>query len=113
MFFSLNNSGKLTKKANDGYVGLAVVVDAMSGFTGAAPFRSKSEAAGLTIRILKQFGKLMTLRGGKFTTDSGSEYIGVTNVKGNSFTDAVTALGLKYEALPSGRPAVHVENKNK
>lgn len=50
------------------------------------------------------------LKGGTCTTDRGSEF---NAGKPGIFQHTVTSFGLIYSALPSGRPAVHVESANK
>ena len=50
------------------------------------------------------------MKGGTCTTDRGSEF---NAGKPGIFQHTVTSFGLTYNALPSGRPAVHVESANK
>jgi hypothetical protein len=113
--FSKSDKGILSRTANGGHAGLLVIVDAMSGYVGVEPYKSRtgSEIAKLARRILTRFKGKMKLKGGTLISDSGVEFIGTGNEGArNVFTAAVNDYGLKYSAVKKGRTAVHVESKN-
>ena len=113
-FYSPNNRGPIKQRDAGGYVGLAVVVDALSGLTGARPIRSKAQAevAAKTREILRSMVNAgVKLKGGSFSTDGGNEFQNPKKVGAGLFTAMVHKFGMKaYQAAK--RTAKHVEQRN-
>ncbi len=78
MEFSGNRKkGILPRDKNDGYVGLVVIVDALSQYIAAAPYKTKQPdfIAGITRKLLTKMRTAgIKLKGGKMTSDRGSEF---------------------------------------
>ena len=114
MVFSGNaTKGILPQNKNKGFVGLVVVVDALSQYVVAEPYKSKEPdwIAGITRRLLAKMRTAgIKLKGGTCTSDRGAEF---NTGRPGIFSQTVTAFGLTYKPLPAGRPAVHVESANK
>ena len=76
MYLSRNNRGILPRHRNRNRQGLVVVVDVLSGYTGAEAFRTtkQEETIPLVRKILREFAGKMKLKGSKIQSDGGVEY---------------------------------------
>ena len=93
-FSGSKTSGILPRNKNDGFVGLVVIVDALSQYVAAVPYKTKQPdfIAAITRKLLTKMRTAgIKLKGGTLTTDRGSEF----NVgKPGIFSQTVTSFGL-------------------
>ena len=75
-FSGSKTSGILPRNQNDGYVGLVVIVDALSQYVAAAPYKTKQPdfIAAITRKLLTKMRTAGIKLNGTLTSDRGSEF---------------------------------------